>query len=193
MAETCPELLTDWWSYTTATYPAVQTPLRLHPNVSRHEDPSCAEPWSFEEERAVLSSRSSPCGTQRNMGGMVTPEAGADKRCARGDQVLREHRQHLPHWLTVGAWLRLAMEDSPEGTLPRALRVPLRCHRGQPCARGDLRPGSQGLHRNRSRPGSEMDQEYHLHPSCFHNSAHQHLGGAHHRPPSVITARGKRA
>lgn len=78
-----------------------------------------------------------------------------------------------------------------EGILPRAFCVPLRCRRGQSCAREDLQPGSQGLRRNRSRPGVGSDQKHHPHPSRFYNAAHQHLGGTHPRLPSVIMDRVK--
>lgn len=93
--------------------------------------------------------------------------------------MLREHRQRLPCWLSG----RLAWAG--HGRLPRgppspALRIPLHCHRGQSCAHGDQQPGRQGPRRNRSRPGlgGGGDQKHHPHPSCFCNSAHQHLGGA---------------
>lgn len=104
-----------------------------------------------------MSSRSSPRGTQRH--GRCRHTRSRYRLSQRGQ---RELSKHSSVWLIPGTsrralargscWTPLAEQDSREETLPRAPHAPLHCRRGRSCARGDPRPGRQGLSRNRSRP-----------------------------------------
>lgn len=171
---------------------AAQSPsLSWHPHLSTcGGDPPCAEPWSDGGERAEsLSSRSSPCGAQRDLGGVVT--LGADTPRQRGPPSTEEARAvSLPPLEPPGQpWLTVAAGDPPEETLPRALRLPLRCRRGRSCAHGDPLPGRQGLRRNRSKPGVGGEQEHQPPHSSFRNSPPRlprpaNPSEAHTRPPS---------
>ena len=104
-----------------------------------------------------MSSRSSPRGTQRH--GRCHHTRSRYRLSQRGQRELSKHRQCLVipgtsrRALAHGScWTPLAAQDSQEETLPRAPHAPLHCRRGRSCARGDPRPGRQGLSRNRSRP-----------------------------------------
>lgn len=181
---------------------AAQSPsLSWHPHLSTcGGDPPCAEPWSDGGERAEsLSSRSSPRGAQRDLGGVVT--LGADTPRQRGPPSTEEARAvSLPPLEPPGQpWLTVAAGDPPEETLPRALRLPLRCRRGRSCVHGDPLPGRQGLRRNRSKPGVGREQEHQPPHSSFWNSppacpsppTPRRRTLAH--PPPGVTAQVKRA
>lgn len=114
--------------------------LRLQPHTHRHhEDLLCAEPWGYEEglgrvpvlkeevhhvAQREIQERWSPSIKQMYVESEETPSA----KEAQAASPLSLGPPEEP-WLMVDAWHnKLAVEDSAEGTLPRTLHVPLRCH-----------------------------------------------------------------